>query len=105
MTMPFMGVVARMIMAVSVIALLVVIMSVVMIMVMVVIMVAMAAMGMVMGHCHDDSVTRGGRKFSPIAVLLRDFHIGPVGSLPGARQTKFLASLMSPEPLYLASCG
>lgn len=75
------------------------------IMLMVVIMVAMAAMGMVMGRCHDASVTRRVRKFSPIAVPLRDFHIGPIGSLPGARQTKFSASLMSPEPLYLASCG
>ncbi len=26
-------------------------------------------------------------------------YIGPVGSLPGALQTKFLASLMSPLPL------
>jgi len=76
--------------------------TMVMIMAMAVIVVMM---GVFVGHCHKDSVARLVGKFSPIASLLRDFHIGPVGSLPGARQTKLLASLMSPAPLYLASCG
>lgn len=97
--MTFLGLVVAMIVVMSVFV------AMPVIMLMVVIMVALAAMGMVMGRCHDASVTRRVRKFSPIAVSLRDFHIGPIGSLPGARQTKFSASLMSPEPLYLASCG
>ena len=79
--------------------------GVVMPVVMVMIVVGVPVMGVIVLHCHDGSVTHHARKFSPITTLLPDFHIGPVGSLPGARQTKFLASLMSPVPLYLASCG
>lgn len=44
---------------------------------------------------HGASVTPRQDNFSLITAA----HIGPVGSVPGARQTKFLASLLSPVPL------